>query len=289
MTKHIISPEDTRAMQLKGLEMTLFFAKFCKEHGLLWYFCGGCCIGTVRNKGFIPWDDDVDVFMPRKDYERLKELWVDTEKYSIQYTTLDRLTQNPFLTICDNDTTFIKTYQKDLDINHGIMIDVLPLDGCPKGIKRRFQKMWAMMYSLFLVGKAPENHGHLVRFIGKAGLAIIKPKSWRYRMWRMCERKMSKYRIEDCEYITELCSGPGYMQNEYPKRCFESAVYKEFEGYMMPLPADYDTYLKMAFGDYMQLPPAEKRQNHHDYEILDVNNSYRIYRGKYYFVQGKNG
>ncbi len=273
-------------MQLKGLEMTVFFADFCKKHGLLWFFCGGCCIGTVRNGGFIPWDDDVDVFMPRKDYERLKKLWVNTEEYSIQYTTKDVLTENPFLTICANNTTFIKTYQKDLDINHGIMLDVLPLDGCPKGMKRRMQKLWALMYSLFLVGKAPENHGRAVRLLGKIGLTLIKPKSWRYKMWRLCEKKMSRYPIKDCDAVTELCSGPGYMRNEYPKSCFDHAVYQEFEGLMMPLPADYDTYLRMAFGDYMQLPPEEKRVAHHDYEMLDTKHSYKIYRGKYYYVRG---
>ena len=287
MTKHTISPEETRAMQLKGLEMTLFFADFCKKHDLLWYLCGGCCIGTIRHGGFIPWDDDVDVFMPRSDYEKLKEVWTDTDDYSIQYTTRDYLTENPFLTICDNHTTFIKTYQKDLDINHGIMIDVLPLDGCPTGMKRKFQKMWAMLYSLFLVGKAPTNHGKAVWLAGKIGLALIRPRGWRYRFWRMCERKMTKYPISECDFITELCSGPGYMQNEYPKSCFDHAVFREFEGHMMPLPADYDTYLKMAFGNYMELPPVEKREAHHDYEMLDLEHSYRMYRGQYYYVQGK--
>ena len=149
MAKHDISQENVRKMQMVGLKMLKYFDEVCKKNNLTYFFCGGCCIGTIRNKGFVPWDDDVDVFMPRNDYEKLKKVWKDTKDYSIQYTTKDYITENQFLTICDNNTTFIKTYQKDLDINHGVVLDVIPLDGCPKGIKRKMQKMWALLYSLF--------------------------------------------------------------------------------------------------------------------------------------------
>jgi lipopolysaccharide cholinephosphotransferase len=225
--------------------------------------------------------------MPRTDYEKLKELWVDTPEYSIQYTTRDFITQNQFLTICDNNSTFIKTYQKDLDINHGVVLDVLPLDGCPTGWRRKTQKLWALLYSLFIVGKAPTNHGKLVTLGGKVLLGLVKPKSWRYKAWRLCERKMSQYPIEKCDYITELCSGPHYMQNEYPKEFFEKPLRVEFEGHQLPIPVGYDGYLRMAFGDYLQLPPEEKRVCHHEYEFMDMENSYKNYRGKYYYVNQK--
>ena len=282
MSLHELSPEQTRALQKVSLEMALYFDEFCKKNGLTWFFCGGCCIGTVRNRGFIPWDDDIDGFMPRADYERLKEIWVDTPRYSIQYTTKDRITQNQFLTICDNHTAFVKTYQKNLDINHGIMLDILPIDGCPSGRKRKTQKIWALLYSLFIVGKAPENHGKAVYLLGRAALAAVRPKKLRYALWRFCEKQMTKYPIETCEKITELCSGPVYLQNEYPKSCFDKVVRMEFEGHKMPMPAGYDTYLRMAFGDYMQLPPEEKRVCHHEYEVLDTKNSYLKYRGIHY-------
>lgn len=286
MSLHQISPEETRKMQLKSLEMALYFDEFCKKHNLTWFFCGGCCIGTIRDGGFIPWDDDVDGFMPRGDYERLKKIWKNTPEYSIQFPSKKLETQNQFLTICANNTTFIKTYQKDLDINHGIVLDILPLDGCPTGIKRKFQKIWALLYSLFIVGKAPTNHGRAVKFAGDVVLGIFRGKKIRYKLWRFCEKQMTKYPIEECDYITELCSGPHYMQNEYPKECFDHVVRMEFEGHMMPMPSGYDKYLKMAFGDYMKLPPEDKRVCHHDYEKLDVDHSYKIYRGKYYYVQG---
>lgn len=282
-----LQPHEVRAMQLKGLEMVLFFDAFCAEHNLTYFLCGGCCIGTVRTGGFIPWDDDVDVFMPREDYERLKEIWVDTPEYSIQYTTEKILTQNQFLTICANNTTFIKTYQKDLDINHGLVLDVLPLDGCPTGWRRKTQKFWALLYSLFIVGKAPTNHGKWVTRLGKVLLALVKPNAWRYRVWRFCEKQMTKYPIGECSYITELCSGPKAMGYEYPKRCFERAVPMLFEGHYLSMPADYDTYLTIAFGDYMHLPPEEERVCHHEFECIDMEHSYRIYRGKKYFVNGR--
>ena len=279
-----IKPGDVRKMQKKGLEMALFFDQFCQEHGLLYYMCGGCCIGAIRNQGFIPWDDDVDVFMPREDYERLKTLWRDTEEYSIQYTTEDYLTENQFLTICANQTTFIKTYQKELDINHGLVLDVIPLDGCPTGWRRKTQKLWALLYSLFIVGKAPENHGKAVYTMGKLLLSLVPSRSARYRLWRMCERRMTQYPISQCQYITELCTGPHYMQNEYPKEIFEKAIRVPFEGVEMPIPQGYDQYLTMAFGDYMQLPPKEKQVCHHEFEVMDMDHSYRIYRGTKYMA-----
>lgn len=285
MGETIISRETTREMQLKGLEMLLHFDKFCTDNDLLYYFCGGCCIGTIRHGGFIPWDDDVDVFMPRDDYEKLKKLWKDTDEYSIQYTTETYLTHNQFATICANNTAFIRTYQKNLDVNHGLMLDVIPLDGCPTGWRRKKQKLFALAYSLFIVGQAPENHGKVVYYCGKFALGIFRGKKLRYRLWRFCERQMTKYSIEDCDYITELCSGPHYMKNEYPKEYFSSSIRKPFEGYQMPIPVGYDGYLKIAFGDYMTLPPEEKQICHHEYEHIDMNNSYLKYRGTKYFIQ----
>ncbi len=282
-----MTPEEVRKMQLKGLEMALYFDSFCEKHNLTYFFCGGCCIGSIRNGGFIPWDDDVDVFMPRKDYEKLKKLWVDTPRYAIQYPTENLQTCNQFITICDNRTTFIKTYQKELDINHGLVLDVLPLDGCPTGMKRKFQKLWALAYALFVVGKAPENHGKAVTLLGKIALSLFPSNKARYLIWRFCEKKMTQYDIEECRFITELCSGPKAMQYEYPKEAFAKALRVDFEGYRMPIPVGYDIYLKMAFGDYMQLPPVEKRVCHHEFEFMDMENSYKIYRGIKYFVSKK--
>ena len=285
-----LTAEKLRALQLKGLEMLRYFKAFCEEHHLLFYLCGGCCIGALRNGGFIPWDDDVDVFMPREDYEKLKELWpkfADTKRYACLYPNADVVLRHLFLSISDNETTMIKPHQQDLDISHGVVLDVLPLDGCPTGIRRKIQVFWALVYSIYCAQLVPKNHGGAMSLLGRFLLTVVPSKRLRYKIWRMAERHMTKYRIEDCPYITELCSGPHYMKNEYPKEAFLSAVYRPFEGDMMPLPQGYDEYLKMAFGDYMTPPPKEKQSPHHDILFYDLEHSYQQYKGIWYCI-GQN-
>lgn len=286
MNKYEFTPEELRKLQLKSLDLALYFKKICEDNNLLFYFCGGCCIGTIRHEGFIPWDDDVDVFMPRKDYNKLIEIWnrdADTSRYSIYRASENIHTHNIFTTVNDNNTTFIKPIQADLDINHGIVLDILPLDGYPSSsIGRKIQVFWALIYSLYCSQLVPTNHGKMVSTLGKIALVIVKSKNIRYKIWKYAEKQMTKYDIDDCEYITELCSGPMYMKKKYPRKAFEKAIYKKFEGHMMPIPIGYNDYLTIAFGDYMKLPPKEKQVGHHDVVYCDLNNSYKKYKGIYY-------
>ena len=215
-----VPPEDLDKLRRKGLEILLYFKDICEKNNLKFYFCGGCCIGAIRHKGFIPWDDDVDIFMPREDYEKLAEIWeeqADTEKYSYVRTTKDHFTRLQFAMISDNETTFIKTRQWDLDTNHGVRIDILPLDGCPNGrFARKMQIMWGLIYSMFIVREAHSSKGKLFEIIGKILLALAITDKNRYRIAKFAEKRMTKYKIADCEKITELCAWYQYMVNEYP-------------------------------------------------------------------------
>ncbi len=284
--KYEFSRAELRQLQLKSLEMAIYFRDFCKENNLKFFLCGGGCIGAVRHKGFIPWDDDVDVFMPRDDYEKLKELWpqkADTSRFSYCRPDKRHYYRNLFATINDNNTTFIKTHQADLDVNHGIVLDILPLDGYPNSkLARLSQVFWALIYSIFCAQMVPVNHGKMVSFLGDFLLKCVPSKKIRHKVWRFAEKQMSKYKISDCDNITELCSGPYYMRKKYPKTAFEKAIEVEFEGTLMPIPIGFDEYLRTAFGDYMQLPPKEKQVAHHDVVFCDVENSYEKYKGVYY-------
>lgn len=274
-----LSKETIRELQLKELESLRVFKDFCEKNGLLFYFCGGCCIGTLRNGGFIPWDDDIDVFMPRADYEILLKEWDrqvgNNGRFRLFKTDVDSLfTGNIFATFVDTKYTCVKQNQEFIDIPHGLVMDIMPLDGCPNGrFKRTMQLVNCLLYSLFMSEVVPENHGKLVALGGKIILGIFRSRSLRTKLWKHCEKRMTSYPIEDCEYITELCAGPHYMMNKYPKSCFETAVYKPFEGELFPIPVGYDEYLRIAFGDYMELPPTDKQVPHHDLVKLDLNRS----------------
>lgn len=280
------SLDEIRSLQMKSLEILLYFKDFCEKHNLLFYFCGGCCIGAIRHKGFIPWDDDIDVFMPRQDYEKLAELWekdADIGKYTYCRSNKEVNYHHTAASIRDNFTTFINKHSQNSDINHGLMIEIIPLDGCPNSkIERIKQMIYAMVYSLFNAQRLPNNQGKFLRIMSWFLLTIFRSPNLRYNIWKYSEKQMTKYRIEDCEYITELVTGFKYLKLEYPKKIFKTAIYKEFEGYQLPVPIGYDTYLKMAFGDYMKFPPENKRVPKHDTVYINLNESYKNFKGIYY-------
>lgn len=281
MDKVTLTPALLRELQLKQLDMLKYFKAFCEKNGLTYYLIGGALIGALRNGGFVPWDDDIDVMLPRDDYERLYRLWREQGadgRFRLLRTDGGMFTGNIFMTVTDTNYTMVKSNQTEADIPHGLVLDVFPLDVAPKSrLKRKLQLLNTLLYSLFLAQVVPENHGGIVGFGSRALLAVFRGKKIREKIWRHCEKQMSKYRLEDNDCVTELCSGPHWMRFEYPKRIYEGTATVKFEGIELACMAGYDEYLTMVFGDYMTEPPKEERVPHHDIAYLDLNTPCEVY------------
>lgn len=289
--ENMMTINDNQLLEIQKVCLNLLkvFDSFCEENKLLYYVCGGGCIGAVRHHGFIPWDDDIDVMMPRNDYEKLKVLWpqqIDEAKYRFNDNTESQFLRTMWASISDENTTFIKECQKDLDISHGIKLEIIPLDGCPSNkMQRKIQMFWALIHQIYINQEPPISKGSFLKGIGNILLRLHGNWKSRYRAAIQAEKRMSKFPFFQCEKVTELTTRFQYMRNEYPKEAFNDAIRIPFEDFMMPVPIGYDRYLKMAFGNYMELPPESERMPKHDAVYIDTHSSYKNFKGKYYCVE----
>lgn len=275
-----------KAVQNKLLEILLYFQSFCQQNHLKFTLAGGTCLGAVRHQGFIPWDDDVDVFMLREDYERLGPLWekyADTARYTCVRSN-DKINIHHTATeIKDNNTTFINKHSVDLDINQGLMIDVIPLDGVATGgFQQKMQMAYSMLYCCFNFQRLPEHKGKLTYYGTKLALSVVRSFRMRYRVWKWAEQKVIAYGGKQSELVASFGEGATIMRQRFPRAWFENPAFLEFEGHSMPVPEDYHRWLTVSYGDYMQLPPESERVLRHDTVFVDLEHGYQQYKGLYY-------
>ena len=226
--KHEFSKPELEKLQKKNLELIINFKKFCQKNNLNFFLCGGGCIGAIRHHGFIPWDDDLDVFMLREDYEKLAKIESD-ENFYILRTNEKIFTGQSFTLVSDKNSTLIKKEQIGIKAP------------CPDSkIKQKLQMIYACLFLLFTTRVVPKNHGIIAKIFGGILLNIIPSNKLKFKIACFCEKQMSKYKIKNCKYIKEFCAGPKYMKNLYKKEIFESCVLKKFENTELPVPVGYE-------------------------------------------------
>lgn len=277
-------------VQRKLLEILLYFQAFCQQHHLSFVLAGGTCLGAARHQGFIPWDDDLDVFMLREDYEKLPALWeqfADTGRYACVRSNARFNIHHAATEIKDSNTTFINRHSIDLDINQGLMIDVIPLDAIPSGkLARLGQMLSSMLFCCFNFQRLPEHKGKVTFWCTKLALGLIRSPKLRYRIWSRAERHMSRYALAQCDQVASLIEGATIMRQRFPKEWFLHPAKLEFEGHAMPVPRDWEQYLTISYGNYRQLPPESERIWRHDAAFIDLEHSYRQYKGIQYCKGG---
>lgn len=276
-----LSKEEFRRLQLKMVEMLSVFDKFCEDNNLQYFLTNGTCLGAIRHKGFIPWDDDMDIALPRDDYERLFELWNNEgNRYQLLKPNKDTLTGVHIAQLRDSATTCIYEYAQNYDICHGIKIDVESIDGCPDGRAARFiQGFHCKVYGLMAAQRVPHHASYLMKIFARIVLAAVPSHKVRYFLFSNAEKQVKKYKIQDCK---KLRFNYGLILD---KDIYKEAIRVEFEGEPRPVTKEYDRYLTSVYGNYIQLPPQEKRIPETEVVCFDLDNSYIKYKGIKYCVK----
>jgi len=279
-------------LQDKMLDILKEFDALCSKYGLRYWMAGGSLLGVMRHRGFIPWDDDLDVFMPRPDYEKLWSL-IGRRKQDGHYvlcrTTAKKNYHHRVMQLVDVNTTFVHSRSKDEDVEHGLYIDIIPLDGCPDNkLQRLSQIVNAIVYSIYNIQCPPEYNGGkltgIITLATKIMLAVVKDPKKRYRIWKRAEKKMTRYPWDSCRQVKSICAGFDVLIHPFEKEWFVGERKGPFEDFEVSIPAKTEEYLKTKYNDYMKVPPKEQQVVRHHTEFIDLNTPYTVYRGKYYLV-----
>lgn len=266
-------------LQLKQIEILKELDRICKALDLDYCLAFGTCLGAVRHKGFIPWDDDIDVYMPIEDFEILKNHYKDfQDPFFLQTQDTDPEFGLMIGRIRNSQTTLIEATEIERNINHGIFIDIYPLFYSPeKGIGAKKLLLASMLYRLMLYGQVPMNRGMAMK-IGATVLLKLTPRKMRSRIIKKAYKTMRGQ--NKTEFLTSLYGDEANIR--YPYSWFFPLQRVTFEDMKAPIPANPDGYLTFTYGDYMKLPPKEKQKFHHSYVCIDFDTPYTEYRGKLY-------
>lgn len=250
--------------QLKSVELNLLikFAQYCEQKGLIYCLCGGTLLGAIRHSGFIPWDDDIDVMMPREDYIRFIQLQHEKREFDY-YTASDKTGELPILKLIDKSVKVESLFSKGQEVSYA-WVDVFPIDGMYKErYKCRLQifLIWMLQRISNSIRMKTMKGSTWIRTIAKVAVFFPAKLIGAQRVARWIDMIAMKVPFSQAEYVGGLTWGYG-MKEKMPKKQWLQREKVQFEGHEFWAPGCWDFYLKSLFGNYMELPPEEKRIGH---------------------------
>ena len=257
--------------------MLEWFHSFCESNNLRYYAIDGTMLGTIRHQGFIPWDDDIDVGMPRKDYNRLIKLMnVNKGRFILEEPNSPAKDYRyPIAKIYDTTTTLVE----DMSVycKRGIFIDIFPLDGIGDNLtesKKNFQKIYLLSMILATRNSTPRSirawYKNAAIYISRLiPETVINTKRLAQRLNHLC----SEHDYDQNNYVASLLSTYGSREIMKREVYGQPTLYK-FENIMIYGVEHYEPYLSQLYGNWQELPPIEKRGVQHDFITLDLSQSY---------------
>ena len=265
-------------LQCKELDLLKNFIEVCKKLNLKYYLVCGTALGAVKYGGFIPWDDDVDVALCREDYNIFCEnaqkflpdgVFLQTHKTDLKYPYI-------FAKLRNSNTTYIEKSCRSLDINHGVYIDVFPLDGYPKNAKEQNKlEMKKLIYKLQLSCVYQSECSFKIKLMRKC-FRILGIHKRTGKIISKYERLISKYPTDRSELWCNHGNWQGKLEYASKKQ-YGDGVSFEFEGVDVCVPEKYDEYLTQKYGDWRSDPPFGDQIGHHYYFKMDLEKPYTEY------------
>jgi lipopolysaccharide cholinephosphotransferase len=259
-----ITPEILREMQLIQLECLIELDRVCRKNNIEYSMDGGTLLGAVRHKGFIPWDDDIDVIMLRSEYEKLFKIYKtesDTANFFLQERRTDPFYRVGYPRIRRNSTVYRRAGHEHMKYHEGVFIDIFVLDNVPDNkCLRVIHRFICFCNRKILWSKSGKRIAPNV-FL-RLWYAIISLIPARFAFWsnNLIARSCNKRDTVLVRHNTHPYPNPEVCGYGIPRELLTRYTELEFEGQIFKAVADYNRYLTMLYGDYMQLPPVEKRK-----------------------------
>ena len=263
------------------IDLLLEFDRVCKKHNLKYFLFWGSLLGAVRHGGFIPWDDDVDVAMPRTDYEKLFTLKDEfTDPYFLQTPYTDNGYFSSIISVRNSNTTAWNRFSAYQKFNFGIPLDIFPLDNIEiESVKEDFERIKNLILdnSTFMKSSNPKP--------AKKDLERIAKYKEKYpdggdpfKRHEKIQSIARKFENKQTKFVAIIC----YTKHGLEKVTFEAADFAEsiemnFEGFKFPAPCGYEKIFKVLYGDWKKFPPIEERGKWHSGVILEPDIPYKKY------------
>ncbi len=270
-----------REAQLGAYEVLKFIDSFCRDNGLVYYLMYGSLIGTVRNSGIIPWDDDIDVMMPRPDYDRLIALCKEKEKelypFRLFENSIEKNYPHPIARM--SDQRYRVEFENEKDYGIGLFVDIYPLDGVGNDKKKataHIRRSYHNASLCFLTSRKKfgiDNTTSLIRLIAKVPAYFCANMIGNSYFIKRANRLCRRFDYSSSRFVSGVAQpfreSGSQNKNVYEKEWFEP-IEMNFEDGRYYIPKGYDRILTMGYGDYMTPLPENKRQTHHTFDTYRI-------------------